>query len=100
MFSSMRRRNGLIGLKLIGAPVLRLECLIPRSSRRSARPVTSSQLALDPLPEHHPAHSTLPRERVRSLTRSRLSAWRQLWPHRADDLLKGDAVSNQALLDG
>src|SRR5262245_15405696 len=27
-----------------GSPVLRLECFTPRSSRRSARPVTSSQL--------------------------------------------------------
>jgi hypothetical protein len=31
-----------------GSPVSRLECLTPRSSRRSAPPVTSSQLALDP----------------------------------------------------
>jgi hypothetical protein len=36
----------------------------------------------------------------RMMTLSRQSAWRQLRPHRADDLLKGDAVGSHALLDG
>jgi integrase/recombinase XerD len=55
-----------------GAPVLRLECLTPRSSRRSARPspaLVQMTTALDAMCQTSPPH--LPRERVRSLAQMR-----------------------------
>src|SRR5215471_7377071 len=45
MSSSMRWRSGLMGFSLIGAPVLRLECLTPRSSKTESPPVIPAQSA-------------------------------------------------------
>jgi hypothetical protein len=51
----------------LGAPVLRLECLTPRSSRRSTRPSSAFDQMIIAPDAMGPTPPYLPRERVRSL---------------------------------
>jgi hypothetical protein len=67
MSSSMRWRNGLMGLELIGVSCLEVGVLDPSilKTERPARHLISA--GARPFPEHRLARSALPRERVRSL---------------------------------
>src|SRR5262249_44783304 len=71
MSSSMRRRNGLMGLSLIGVSCLEVGVLRPLDPQDGAPARHLISAGARPIHEHHLARSALPRERVRSLAPSR-----------------------------